>query len=327
MSHDACVCCVVVVLSWCTDNVVAAWCFFLVLTWVHVWANIRALRCLVLSSLNQPRLKLLLQHYMAQVQGTAQGADLMGGEKGGRVGVVCQQWGGLMLHDALVFCAAQGVLLQGDSTPLCVCAVKGMLYSNMCACLHPSFLLCFVLSLQEKVYSPQQMSGLESLLVPPLAALRDWCRGSSSGVTFGARLTAALSATAAANRQPGSQAQPDSFGRELQQLLAQQPPASSRQYLLAITGSNQRVRHFGSRPPPQSAGIGCLLKASRVCESCVWECCCLSVSFRGLLSTWPLCICFTVCVCFATPCARTAAIYTHSVCRWCCTTASARRCS
>lgn len=121
MSHDACVCCVVVVLSWCTDNVVAAWCFFLVLTWVHVWANIRALRCLVLSSLNQPRLKLLLQHYMAQVQGTAQGADLMGGEKGGRVGVVCQQWGGLMLHDALVFCAAQGVLLQGDSTPLCVC--------------------------------------------------------------------------------------------------------------------------------------------------------------------------------------------------------------
>lgn len=64
-----CVCCVVcctVVVS--TDNVVAAWCFFLLLTWVHVWANIRALRCLVLSSLNQPRLKLLLQHYMAQVQ-------------------------------------------------------------------------------------------------------------------------------------------------------------------------------------------------------------------------------------------------------------------
>lgn len=51
------------------DNVLAAWAFFLVLTWVHVWANIRALRCLVLSSLNQPRLRLLLQHYMAQVGG------------------------------------------------------------------------------------------------------------------------------------------------------------------------------------------------------------------------------------------------------------------
>lgn len=53
----------------CADNVLAAWVFFAVLTWVHVWANIRALRCLVLSSLNQPRLKLLLHHYMAQVRG------------------------------------------------------------------------------------------------------------------------------------------------------------------------------------------------------------------------------------------------------------------
>jgi hypothetical protein len=60
----------------CADNVMAAWCFFLVLTWVHVWANIRALRCLVLSSLNQPRLKLLLQHYMEQVQQCRQGFDL-----------------------------------------------------------------------------------------------------------------------------------------------------------------------------------------------------------------------------------------------------------
>lgn len=51
----------------CSENVLAAWAFFLVLTWVHVWANMRALRCLVLSSLNQPRLKLLLQHYVAQV--------------------------------------------------------------------------------------------------------------------------------------------------------------------------------------------------------------------------------------------------------------------
>lgn len=50
------------------ENVLAAWVFFLVLTWVHVWANIRALRCLVLSSLNQPRLRLLLQHYIDQVR-------------------------------------------------------------------------------------------------------------------------------------------------------------------------------------------------------------------------------------------------------------------
>jgi hypothetical protein len=49
------------------ENVAAAWLFFAVLTWVHVWANIRALRCLVLSSVNEPRLKLLLQHYQDKV--------------------------------------------------------------------------------------------------------------------------------------------------------------------------------------------------------------------------------------------------------------------
>jgi hypothetical protein len=48
--------------------VAAAWLFFAVLTWVHVWANIRALRCLVLSSVNEPRLKLLLQHYQDKVR-------------------------------------------------------------------------------------------------------------------------------------------------------------------------------------------------------------------------------------------------------------------
>jgi hypothetical protein len=106
----------------------------------------------------------------------------------------------------------------------------------MRACFHLCLLL---LSTQEKVYSPQQMSGLESLLVPPLAALHDWCRGGSCGVTFGARLTTAL---AAAADQAGSQAQADSSGQELQQLLAQQPPASSRQYILAVTGSKRRVR-------------------------------------------------------------------------------------
>jgi hypothetical protein len=50
------------------DNVAAAWLFFAVLTWVHVWANIRALRCLVLSSVNEPRLRLLLQHYQDKVR-------------------------------------------------------------------------------------------------------------------------------------------------------------------------------------------------------------------------------------------------------------------
>jgi hypothetical protein len=49
------------------DHTGAAWAVFLVLTWVHVWANIRALRCLVLVSLNESRLQLLIQHYLTKV--------------------------------------------------------------------------------------------------------------------------------------------------------------------------------------------------------------------------------------------------------------------
>ncbi|KAG1655345.1 hypothetical protein FOA52_008860 [Chlamydomonas sp. UWO 241] len=41
-------------------NVFAAWVLFSVLTAVHVWANVRAMRCLVLTSVNQPRLEGLL---------------------------------------------------------------------------------------------------------------------------------------------------------------------------------------------------------------------------------------------------------------------------
>jgi hypothetical protein len=43
------------------DSALAAWALFAALTWVHVAANVRAMRCLVLRSLNRPRLELLLQ--------------------------------------------------------------------------------------------------------------------------------------------------------------------------------------------------------------------------------------------------------------------------
>jgi hypothetical protein len=45
----------------------AAWLVFLVLTAVHVWANVRALRCLQLTSLNEARLLLLVEHYATTV--------------------------------------------------------------------------------------------------------------------------------------------------------------------------------------------------------------------------------------------------------------------
>ena len=41
------------------------WAAFWLLTVVHVWANVRAMRCLCIHGLNQARLGLLLRHYLA----------------------------------------------------------------------------------------------------------------------------------------------------------------------------------------------------------------------------------------------------------------------
>ena len=42
------------------DSAAAAWAVFALLTVLHVYANVRALRRLVLASVNQPRLDLVL---------------------------------------------------------------------------------------------------------------------------------------------------------------------------------------------------------------------------------------------------------------------------
>jgi hypothetical protein len=47
----------------CAQHNLASWMCFLALTALHVWANIKAMRSLVLTSLNQPRLDVLLQTY------------------------------------------------------------------------------------------------------------------------------------------------------------------------------------------------------------------------------------------------------------------------
>jgi hypothetical protein len=44
----------------------AAWAAFAALTAVHIWANVRALRCLRMASLNRPRLDLLLRAFLGQ---------------------------------------------------------------------------------------------------------------------------------------------------------------------------------------------------------------------------------------------------------------------
>jgi hypothetical protein len=52
----------------CADSHAVAWLVFLLLTWLHVLANIRALRCLVLTSLNQPRVDALLSEFTLKVR-------------------------------------------------------------------------------------------------------------------------------------------------------------------------------------------------------------------------------------------------------------------
>ncbi|GAX79172.1 hypothetical protein CEUSTIGMA_g6612.t1 [Chlamydomonas eustigma] len=47
----------------CAHNHIASWLCFLALTVLHVWANIKAMRSLILTTLNQPRLDVLLQSY------------------------------------------------------------------------------------------------------------------------------------------------------------------------------------------------------------------------------------------------------------------------
>lgn len=108
--------------------------------------------------------------------------------------------------------------------------------------------LLFCLALQEKVLTPLQVSGLESLLVPPLAAA--WQAVTSSQqhapIAFGAQLSAALrraaaAAEAAAGRVGRGTCPAGQQGLLLQQALQQQKAAADRQYLLLLTGKKQLV--------------------------------------------------------------------------------------
>ena len=44
------------------------WAAFWLLTALHVWANVRAMRCLRVHTVNQARLGLLLRHHLATVR-------------------------------------------------------------------------------------------------------------------------------------------------------------------------------------------------------------------------------------------------------------------
>ena len=53
--------------KYCSGSQVASWLWFLALTALHVWANLKAMRNLVLTSINLPRLEALLEAYADEV--------------------------------------------------------------------------------------------------------------------------------------------------------------------------------------------------------------------------------------------------------------------
>lgn len=153
----------------------------------------------------------------------------------------------------MVSCTANSVL-AGQCHNSCGCACPAWrpapsLAPDACAvltscCFLPVPVCCACLPRQEKVYSPEQMSGLESLMVPPLAAVRDYVNGNCP-VTFGARITTAMAAAAPAPPDSSSSSKRKEQGLQagqLQQLLGQQPPASNRHYMLFVTGRRRQVR-------------------------------------------------------------------------------------
>jgi hypothetical protein len=104
-------------------------------------------------------------------------------------------------------------------------------------------------ALQEKFLTPKQVSGLESLLVPPLAATWQRLTGSQqhAPILFGTQLSAALQRAAAAAGRDGPGSYPAGQGLLLQQALQQQAlqqqkSAADKQYLLLLTGKRQKVR-------------------------------------------------------------------------------------
>lgn len=100
--------------------------------------------------------------------------------------------------------------------------------------------------------APQQVSGLESLLVPPLAAAKEWVTGTQSHapIRFGAQLTAALERAAAGSSGSATGVQTEQRGRILQQALQQHTQggthkaAAAKQYLVLVTGSGRKVQHY-----------------------------------------------------------------------------------
>lgn len=162
------------------DSAAAAWAVFAALTAVHVWANVRAMRCLVLTTLNAPRAELLLDAQLTRVSsGQARGCVRT------RAGFGCCVWR---------FSECYGLFGLELAIPL-TC-------TSLC---------CVSAHHQGRVLTPAEASAEESLLAPPfraiaaaLTALRPW-RGSGGRrrrarpIVFGARPADVLRAVAAAS--------------------------------------------------------------------------------------------------------------------------------
>ena len=130
------------------------WAAFWLLTAVHVWANVRAMRCLSIHGLNQARLGLLLRHYLATVSAVLCCAVLC-------CAVLCLRVC-CGVHEQL-----QGRTLSAASRSAAAAAVAttAITHSKTATCLPNNLLL------QGEALQPAQLAAQESLVAPPVQRL------------------------------------------------------------------------------------------------------------------------------------------------------------
>lgn len=94
------------------------WGIFIALTALHIFANVRAMRCLQLRSLNRPRLALLLRTYMATQVSTCSGARALGKQCCDSLSVRCRAntWY-LRVHPCIFTQTLYPYILMPDNQP------------------------------------------------------------------------------------------------------------------------------------------------------------------------------------------------------------------
>lgn len=98
------------------------WAAFWALTALHVWANVRAMRCLRITGINQARAALLLRHYLCQVGWVARCLP-----------AACHQVPILACPLASAVCLLPPACCQVPFLPVCLQHLRACLQHECCA--------------------------------------------------------------------------------------------------------------------------------------------------------------------------------------------------